>query len=603
VVGDGGAVIKKLFMFLGLAAALVSFSAVSKVSADASTWQKSVNIQPQSPTDFASTSFDTSVNNAISDGANYITLVIPVSQSNVYSTSITAGGQTPTDASLTSAVNYIHSKGASVGFVLHDDVADGSWRAYINPSDRSAWFASYGAQLNHYASLGQALGVQELIIGSELSDMTLPSVNSSNTSNWISLIQQVRNEYKGTVTYASQHDGYMADDESLGFWPELDAIGIDAYYSLGGGGDESVATIENNWNQYEAEIQNLSTKYNKPVLFTEVGYVSQTNALVDPGSAYGQGASVDDSLQANAYQALFSYWQNYSFMHGVNLWDWSSNPNAGGTNDNDYTPQNKPAEQVMKQFFTTNSGTPSAPINVTYSTSSSAGSSPTPNTATSITTQVKASSSASNMIVDVEIYNASGQQVSQTYYSGQNLSTTASTYTSSFTPTATGAYTIEVGVFTANWQSNALWNASSGSFAVATPVTTPPPVVTPPPVTTPSPPAAPPSSPTPPTSTPSFPTSIDVWWPSNGTSVSGVQPFQATLDGIDPSTYNMYWQVDNGTLNSMSTNTSPVAHKEADVDLSSWNWSSTRQYTITFVAKTLSGQVIATQNETITVTH
>jgi hypothetical protein len=578
---SGACDMKKILGLFALCILIVSFSTVSKAAADASSWQKSVNIQPQNPSDFTSSSFDTSVNNAIADGANYITLVIPVQQSNVSSTTISAGPETPTDASLTSAVNYIHAHGASVAFVLHDDVADGTWRAFINPTDRGAWFTSYGAQLNHYANLAKGLNVQELIIGSELSDMTLPSVNSTNTANWDALIQTVRSEYSGMLTYASQHDGYMADDETLGFWPELDAIGIDAYYSLGNGGDETVATIEANWNQYEGEIQALSTRYNKPVIFTEVGYVSQTNALIDPGSSSSENYPIDDTLQANAYQALFQYWENYSFMKGVELWDWSSNPYDGGTNDNGYTPQNKPAEQIMKNFFSSNSTTvPLNPINTTYSASSTAGANPVPNSPTTITSQVSASSSTSNMIVDIEIYNSHGQQVSQNYYANQTLGTTPVTYTSSYTPTVADKYTIEIGVFTSNWQTNTYWNSAAGLAVVTAPIVPP--------------------TPTTPPST-SNPSNVDVWWPTNGNTVSGVQPFQATLDGVDPATYNMYWQVDGGTLNLMTTSLSPVAHKVAEVDLSSWNWSSNDQYTITFVAKNLAGNIIATNSENITV--
>jgi hypothetical protein len=565
---------KKMLMLFVISVAAFSLSTSSKAAADAVSWQKSVSIQPQSPTDFSSSTFDSSVNKAISDGANYVTLVIPVTQANIYSTQVYAGADTPTDASLISAVNYIHSKGASVAFTLHDDPSDGNWRAYINPSDRPDWFASYGSMLNHYAVLGQSLDVQEIVIGAELSDMTLPSANSTNTASWISLIQTVRTEYGGLLTYGAQHDGYMADDESLGFWPELDAIGIDAYYGLGNG-DESVPTIESNWNQYEAEIQALSARYNKPVLFTEVGYTSQTNSLADPGST--GGGSADDSLQANAYQALFQYWQNYSFMKGMMLWDWSSDPNAGGPGDIGYTPQNKPAEQVMTQFFTSNStASPTTPpASETYSGSSSASANPTTNSTTTVTSSVSATSTISNMLVDIEIYNAQGQQVFQTFYPGQTLSSTPTTYTSSFTPTSTDQYRVEIGVFTANWQANPYWNSSAGTINVSAPVTTPPPTT--------------------------YPSGLDVWWPANGAAVSGVQPFQATLDGVDPSTYSMYWQVGNGGLNLMTTNMSPVAHKLAYVDLSGWDWSSNGQYTITFVAEDPSGKVIASKSEVITV--
>jgi hypothetical protein len=51
----------------------------------------------------------------------------------------------------------------------------------------------------------------------------------------------------------------------------------------------------------------------------------------------------------------------------------------------------------------------------------------------------------------------------------------------------------------------------------------------------------------------------------------------------------------------MTTNDSPIAHKEAAVDLSGWNWNSNGQYTVTFVAKSLSGAILTTKSVIITV--
>jgi hypothetical protein len=594
--GRKGDCMKKYILSFGALTLAVTFllSSISgKAFADVSTWQKSVMIQPQSPTDYASSTFDQSVSNAIADGANYITLVIPVVQSNIYSTDVQTGPQTPTDQSLESAVSYIHSHGASVAFSLHDDPEDGNWRALINPTDRTTWFANYGAQLNHYAVLGQNLGVQELVIGTEMSDMTIPSVNSTNTANWIALIKTVRSEYSGKLTYSAQHDGYMADDQSLGFWPELDYIGLSAYYGLGSG-DESVATIESNWNQWENDVQSLSQEYGKQVLFTEVGYVSQTNALNDPGSAYADGGSVDDSLQANAYQALFQYWNNYSFMSGVAFWGWSSDPNAGGTSDTNYTPQNKPAEQIMKDYFSDTSTTPTAPNTpttpavptapATYTASSATSGTDNTNSPLTINVAASASQATANAIVDVEVYNAQNQQVYQQYYPSQTISSGGNSFSTNYTPSVAGTYTIRLGIFTANWASNLYWNNSAATVNVTAPAATPPPITI---------------NPVLPTASSS--STIDIWWPASTATVSGVQPFKALIDGVDQNSYDMYWQVDNGALNLMTTNDSPTAHKEAEVDLSSWNWNSNDQYTITFVAKNSSGNVISTKSVVISI--
>ncbi|MDQ3065040.1 MAG: hypothetical protein M3Q36_02105, partial [bacterium] len=110
-------------------------------------WQQGVSIQPASSTDFGTSTFRQSVDKAAASGANHITLIIPVRQTNIQSSDVAVSGETPTDASLSSASGYIKSKGLSVGFAIHVNPYDGQWRAFINPGDRAAWFANYGTIL------------------------------------------------------------------------------------------------------------------------------------------------------------------------------------------------------------------------------------------------------------------------------------------------------------------------------------------------------------------------------------------------------------------------------------------------------------------------
>jgi len=93
---------------------------------------------------------------------------------------------------------------------------------------------------------------------------------------------------------------------------------------------------------------------------------------------------------------------------------------------------------------------------------------------------------------------------------------------------------------------------------------------------------------------------INIWWPSNGSSVSGVQPFKAEVGNMALNNYSMYWQVDGGQLNQMADN---VDHKEASVDLSGWSWKGSGPYTINFVAKDNSGNTLSTNSSNITVSQ
>lgn len=79
---------------------------------------------------------------------------------------------------------------------------------------------------------------------------------------------------------------------------------------------------------------------------------------------------------------------------------------------------------------------------------------------------------------------------------------------------------------------------------------------------------------------------VSAWWPKNGVSVSGVQPFKASVPGLDPRQYEMFWLVDGGQWNWMDAKTTDEGpHKEADVDLSGWSWRGAGPYEVTFVAR------------------
>ncbi len=77
--------------------------------------------------------------------------------------------------------------------------------------------------------------------------------------------------------------------------------------------------------------------------------------------------------------------------------------------------------------------------------------------------------------------------------------------------------------------------------------------------------------------------SIDVWWPTDGSVVTGTQPFMAMVKDASVDEYTMYWQVDNGDKNRMETNNN-YPHKEVPVDVTGWNWKGTGPYKITFSA-------------------
>lgn len=93
----------------------------------------------------------------------------------------------------------------------------------------------------------------------------------------------------------------------------------------------------------------------------------------------------------------------------------------------------------------------------------------------------------------------------------------------------------------------------------------------------------------------------EVWWPTEGATVSGTQPFKAIVKDTDIKNYTMHWQVDNGQLNKMEDNYADYPHKEIPVDLNGWNWQKSGKYTINFVSKDLQGKIISEKKVRIVV--
>lgn len=90
------------------------------------------------------------------------------------------------------------------------------------------------------------------------------------------------------------------------------------------------------------------------------------------------------------------------------------------------------------------------------------------NGSTSVQITVKnTGGSLSGGVVDLEIYDASGRKVHQQVSSGQDFVTNQTrSYTFGWTPTATGQYTVKVGVFNSTWATLYLWNANAAAITV-----------------------------------------------------------------------------------------------------------------------------------------
>ena len=102
-------------------------------------------------------------------------------------------------------------------------------------------------------------------------------------------------------------------------------------------------------------MQNLSTFWNRSIIFAEIGYCSNFGTNINPGSCWSQESNtsaLDLTAQSNCYSAFFqAIWSKQNWFNGVFFWGWTTDPNAGGVKDEGYTPNGKPSADVCKQYW------------------------------------------------------------------------------------------------------------------------------------------------------------------------------------------------------------------------------------------------------------
>lgn len=242
--------------------------------------------------------------------------------------------------SILHAIQFMHANGLKVMLKPMVDLRNGSWRGNIVPS--AAWFAAYQNFVVYWATIAEQQGVEAFCIGCEYIK------TDSWATQWRQLAAAVRGVYSGRITYAANH----GNEDVVKWWDAVDFIGIDAYYSLTSKNNPTLAELKTAWSNRRNSIRNWrNSKWpTKQVSFTEVGYRSADGTNKAPWD-YSSAWALDLQEQADCYEALFSAMWNEGWWDGAFLWNWETDPNAGGQSDKGYTPHNKPAEQILASYY------------------------------------------------------------------------------------------------------------------------------------------------------------------------------------------------------------------------------------------------------------
>jgi hypothetical protein len=243
----------------------------------------------------------------------------------------------------------------------------GKWGKGWSRVQVDAWFKEYGAIIVNYAKLAEELGVGQYHVGHELHVLL---TDPANEKQWRDLIAKVRTVYHGLVSVAFNGNPFF-DDVARGgvkYLDALDFIGLDCYWPIFTNLTKldhfwdvaSSEEIARAWAPVIAKMENITKLSGKHIVCTEVGYQSRNYAWIrglnnrelDPTDCSVSSLCVNLEAQANAYEGLITALYPHDWFDGLYLWLWRTDPDAGGSSDDSYVPQGKPAaNRVLKQLW------------------------------------------------------------------------------------------------------------------------------------------------------------------------------------------------------------------------------------------------------------
>lgn len=222
----------------------------------------------------------------------------------------------------------------------------GEFTGIIEMKSEKEWMLfeeSYSRYILDYAKLAEELNIEIFCIGTELNKFV-----TNRPDYWQQLIRRVKSVYKGKLTYAENWDTYV----NVPFWDQLDFIGIDAYFPLSDEKHPSEENLIEGWKPHKTKMQLFSMKHNKQVLFTEYGYRSIDYSAKEPWNSSRGNDQVNLEAQSISLKVLFEQFWNEDWFSGGFLWKWYHDHEKGGGNSNSrFTPQNKPAEAIVKKYY------------------------------------------------------------------------------------------------------------------------------------------------------------------------------------------------------------------------------------------------------------
>ncbi|MDZ4699159.1 MAG: hypothetical protein SH809_05575 [Rhodothermales bacterium] len=212
----------------------------------------------------------------------------------------------------------------------------------LNEADWETFFQHYERWIGHYAVMSELYGVDMLCVGTELSKTTL-----SHPDRWRTMTAEWRALYSGPMVYASN---WGEEFENLEFWDAFDFIAVNSYYPICDKDAPSDRDLRKGAESAVSRLAAVHRRHNKPIIITEIGYPSTSMPWKAPWLENRElGAHVED--QARCYEAICRALDDQPWLRGIYWWKWPSYLDRGGPDELGFTPNGKPAADVVTAWF------------------------------------------------------------------------------------------------------------------------------------------------------------------------------------------------------------------------------------------------------------
>ncbi|MEM8782952.1 MAG: hypothetical protein AAGE65_08865 [Planctomycetota bacterium] len=308
-------------------------------------------------------------------GANAVRLIVPLYQPHDASREPKLDqrpARGPTDADLLAVID--HARRLSLYTVLVPRVAytrprSGRRWADLSPPRWEPWWVAYARGVTHYARLAGRGGIDVLGLGDGIDAALDPRRHPNALNRWDALIADARDHFPGPVVVWAAARRAVVTADALG----LDWIGIrpelrfeERDLQTPKRRDQSAAR---QWRRLAELAEDAVSGQGRPVALAGIGLPARADGWSRPEYApfapriADEGVQAVSAVQSDALRGFLQAWQQYvpappgsgdaDALSGVFFADWRLD-RSGGPFDATHAMQGKPAEAILRRYFSGN---------------------------------------------------------------------------------------------------------------------------------------------------------------------------------------------------------------------------------------------------------